>query len=542
MMAVFIGGAWPYANGSLHLGRVASLLPGDILARYFRQKGEEVLYVSGSDCHGTPISIQANQEGIEPRTITDRYHQEFTECFRKLGFSYNLYTRTDDPFHHRVVQQLFLKLLDHGFLYKQAVEQMYCTVCDQFLPDRYVEGLCPHCGSEARGDQCDACSALLDPLELHNPKCKLCKHSPTVRHTDHYFLALSRFQDQLQSYMEQSKGWRENAVQLTQRYLNEGLQDRAATRDLTWGIDVPLEGFEGKKIYVWIEAVSGYLSASMQWAEETNSSWEPFWSGQATAYYVHGKDNIPFHTLILPAILLGVGKLQLPDRIISSEYLTLEGRKFSTSKNWAVWLPDMLERYHPDSLRYFLIANGPEQRDTDFSWRAFIHSHNGELLGAFGNLVNRNFMFIMKAFQREVPPGQMDAAIRLKLESLYIQTGALLEAGKCKAAIETVFAYVRSSNKYFDERKPWIQVKDDPAAGADTLYTCVQIIANLSNLLSPFLPFSCERIRSFLSITEPCWSYLEIPSLTKLQAPEPLFERIDLSQIDEEVARIRTGS
>ncbi|WP_282939413.1 methionine--tRNA ligase [Paenibacillus sp. RC67] len=540
-MAIFIGGAWPYANGSLHLGRVASLLPGDIIARYYRQKGEEVLYVSGSDCHGTPISIRAGQEGVEPRTITDRYHQEFSECFQKLGFSYDLYTRTDDPFHHKIVQKLFLKLLDHGFLYKKAVQQTYCTECEQFLPDRYVEGLCPHCGSEARGDQCDACSSLLDPLELREPKCKLCKHTPTVRHTDHYFLALSRFQTQLEAYVEQCTGWRDNALQLTRRYLKQGLLDRAATRDLAWGIDVPLEGFEGKKIYVWIEAVSGYLSASMQWGEETNSNWEKFWSEQATAYYVHGKDNIPFHTLILPAILLGVGHLHLPDRIISNEYLTLEGRKFSTSNNWAVWLPYMLERYHPDSLRYFLISNGPEHRDTDFSWRAFIHCHNGELLGAFGNFVNRNLMFLMKSFQGELPSGQMDNEVRLQLEALYVQTGALLEAGKCKSALETLFTYVRSANKYFDEHKPWIQVKESPVEGANTLYTCVQIIVNLSNLLSPFLPFSCDKIRSFLGITEPGWSYLEVPSSRHLQALEPLFERIDASRIEEELEKLRSG-
>ncbi|WP_028553132.1 methionine--tRNA ligase [Paenibacillus sp. UNC451MF] len=540
-MTIFIGAAWPYANGSLHLGRVASLLPGDILARYFRQKGEEVLYVSGSDCHGTPISIRASQEGVEPRAITNRYHQEFTECFRKLGFSYDLYTRTDDKFHHQVVQQLFLILLDHGYLYKKAVEQTYCTVCEQFLPDRYVEGLCPHCGSEARGDQCDACSALLDPLELHNPKCKLCKHTPTIRQTDHYFLALSKFQSQLESYVEKCDEWRDNAVQLTRRYLNEGLHDRAATRDLTWGIDVPLEGFEGKKIYVWIEAVSGYLSASMQWAEATSSNWEKFWSDEVTAYYVHGKDNIPFHTLILPAILLGVGQLHLPDRIISNEYLTLEGRKFSTSNHWAVWLPYVLDRYHPDSLRYFLTANGPEQRDTDFSWRAFIHSHNGELLGAFGNFVNRNLMFLMKSFQGEVPSGQMDGAVRHQLESLYVHIGALLEAGKCKFALEALFAYIRSANKFFDEHRPWIQVKESPADGADTLYTCLQIIANLSNLLSPFLPFSCDKIRSFLGIKAPGWSYMEIPPLTQLQAPEPLFERIDTCRIEEETSKLKNS-
>jgi methionyl-tRNA synthetase len=538
-MSIFIGGAWPYANGSLHLGRVASLLPGDILARYFRLKGEAVLYVSGSDCHGTPISIQANQEGVTPNEIAERYHKEFVNCFKQLGFSYDLYNRTDDDFHHQVVQQLFLKLLENDYIYKKSIEQTYCTDCDQFLPDRYVEGICPHCGQMARGDQCDSCSALLDPTELHDKKCKLCKGSPTVRYTEHYFLALSKFQATLEDYVKQSTGWRGNAIQLTQRYLNEGLHDRAATRDLPWGVDVPIAGFEGKKIYVWIEAVSGYLSASMKWAQLNQTNWETFWSEGTTAYYVHGKDNIPFHSLILPALLLGTGNLHLPDRIISSEYLTLEGKKFSTSNNWAVWVPYILEHYNPDSLRYFLIINGPENRDTDFSWREFIYSHNGELLGAFGNFVNRNLMFIVKAFENTVPESQMDDNIKENILELYNQAGKLIEEGKLKAALETIFYFIRNSNKFFDERKPWVQFKESPAECRVTLYTCAQIIANLSNLLTPFLPFSCEKIRTFLNISQPDWKYIEVAPKQKLQNPELLFERIDVSRIQEEENKLK---
>ncbi|MCS7463401.1 methionine--tRNA ligase [Paenibacillus doosanensis] len=543
-MTIFIGGAWPYANGSLHLGRVASLLAGDILARYFRAKGEDVLYVSGSDCHGTPISVRADQEGVEPGVIADRYHDEFVQCFRKLGFSYDLYTRTDDPFHHRVVQELFVKLLETGWLYEKDVRQMYCGECRRFLPDRYVEGCCPHCGHTARGDQCDACSSLLDPSELLEPKCKLCGDHPETRGTEHYFLALSRFQQSLEQYArDQAAGWRDNAKELTQRYLNEGLHDRAATRDLSWGVDVPLEGWEGKKIYVWIEAVSGYLSASMKWAADNAADWRPYWSEQATSYFVHGKDNIPFHTLILPALLMGAGELHLPDRILSSEYLTLEGRKFSTSSNWAVWLPYMLEKYAPDSLRYFLIANGPEQRDTNFSWREFIYSHNGELLGAFGNFVNRNLQFIVKAFQGIVPGGRMNTEIAERLRRLYPHIGAALEAGRCKEALEEIFAFIRSGNKYFDGRQPWRQVKEAPEEGADTLFTCVQIIANLSNLLSPFLPFACDSIRSFLGLAQkPGWSYIEVPPHSALHAPAPLFERLDTGLIEEETARLKAAA
>lgn len=529
-MNIFIGGAWPYANGSLHLGRVASILPGDILARYYRLKGDKVLYVSGSDCHGTPISILAAREKVPPGQIADRYHQEFVECFNKLGFSYDLYTRTDDPHHHETVKQLFGQLIDKGAVYKKEIEQTYCSQCERFLPDRYVEGVCPHCGQTARGDQCDFCSSLLDPLDLHQKICKLCGSSPVIRHTEHFFLALSNYQQELETYLEQTSasGWRDNAVELTKRYLEEGLRDRAATRDLDWGVDVPLTGYEGKKIYVWIEAVSGYLSASRKWAQDTGGSWEPFWSDNAKACYVHGKDNIPFHTIILPALLMGSGDpLRLPDQIISSEYLTLEGKKFSTSRNWAVWIPYLLDNYHPDSIRYFLVMNGPENRDTDFSWREFIYSHNGELLGAFGNFVNRTLVFTDKFLDGGLPQGTVDPRIKQQLVSLYDKTGKLIESGRLKAALESIFSFIRGANKYFDERKPWAQLKENKPDCESTLHTCIQIIANLANLLTPFLPFSCSRLQTFLYLpaSDLRWGYIELSSNRKLNKPEPLFER-----------------
>ncbi|MCQ6561382.1 methionine--tRNA ligase [Paenibacillus mendelii] len=537
MAPIFIGGAWPYANGSLHLGRLASLLPGDVLARYYRAKGEQVLYVSGSDCHGTPVAVQAIQEGVNPGDIADRYHQEFAECFKQLGFSYDLYTRTDQPYHHQVVQELFLKLLGNGYLYKQTNQQTFCETDQRFLPDRYVEGKCPVCGNRARGDQCDYCGNLLDPADLAEKICKLCGNAPVERPTEHYYLALSRFQAELATYAGEAEGWRDNAVQLTGRYLEEGLLDRAATRDLLWGVDVPVEGFEDKKIYVWIEAVSGYLSASRQWAAETGGDWELFWrdGGEPiTAYYVHGKDNIPFHTLVWPALLLGAGGLHLPDRIISCEYMTLEGKKFSTSRNWAVWVPDLIGRYHPDSIRYFLIANGPEKRDTDFSWREFIYSHNGELLGAFGNFVNRTLAFIEKSFGGRIPEGERNAEWERILTELYVKSGTLIEGGHLKEAIELIFSCVRRANKYFDEQKPWAQIKESPQACGVTLHTCVQIIANLANLLQPFIPYSCETIRTFLSLEQSAWRLASVPANRQIQSLSLLFERIDVSRIEEE--------
>ncbi|WP_337101204.1 methionine--tRNA ligase [Paenibacillus sp. YIM B09110] len=541
MSAVFIGGAWPYANGSLHLGRAASLIPGDVIARYSRAKGEQVLYVSGSDCHGTPVEVQAIQANVAPGEIADRYHNEFVECFRQLGFTYDLYTRTDDANHHRIVQEIFLKLLDQGYLYKKTVQQTYCETDKRFLPDRYVEGICPKCGNQARGDQCDYCSSLLDPSNLIERKCKLCGNPPTVKSTEHFYIEISRFQKELEQYAEQAKGWKDNAVQMTARYLTEGLQDRAVTRDLSWGVDVPVEGFEGKKIYVWIEAVSGYLSASKQWAANTGGNWETFWTkdhAQITAYYVHGKDNIPFHTVIWPALLLGLGGLHLPDRILSSEYMTLEGKKFSTSNNWAVWLPDLLSRYHPDSIRYFLIANGPEKRDTDFSWREFIHSHNGELLGAFGNFVNRNLAFIVKSFDGRVPEGGLTLIQTNELNTLYEKTGALIEAGQLKEALELIFQYVRLSNKFFDECKPWKQWHENREACAHTLHACVQMIANLAQFLQPFIPFSCDKIRKFLGLGQPEWQLTFVPANRQIEGLELLFERIETVRIEEEIKRL----
>jgi len=541
MSNVFIGGAWPYANGSLHLGRLSSVLPGDVLARYFRSKGDKVLYVSGSDCHGTPVAVQATNEGITPEAFASRYHEEFLKCFEQLGFSYDLYTRTDQQQHHKVVQELFLELLNNGHLYKKTIAQCYCEVDQRFLPDRYVEGTCPVCGQQARGDQCDYCSTILDPSDLLDRVCKLCGNTPTERPTEHYYLSLSEFQSELTEYVDEAVSWRENAIKLTKRYLKEGLQDRAVTRDLSWGVDVPVAGFDDKKIYVWIEAVSGYLSASKQWATQSGGSWEDFWAeekGDIVAYYVHGKDNIPFHTLIWPAVLLGARGLHLPDRIISSEYLTLEGQKFSTSRNWAVWVPDILERYHPDSIRYFLIANGPEKRDTDFSWREFIYSHNGELLGAFGNFVNRSLAFVDKFYEGKVPSGKLDKVWRDNIELLYLESGRLIEAGDLKDALEYIFSYVRKANQYFDREKPWLQVKEDRDACDSTIYTCVQIIANLANLLHPFLPFSCEKIRGFLSLELPNWQPRSVPPYQQVADLQLLFERIDISRIKEEEDRL----
>jgi methionyl-tRNA synthetase len=539
-MSIFIGGAWAYANGSLHLGHISSLLPGDILARYYRLKGEKVLYVSGSDCNGTPITVRARQEGVSPAVIADRYHKEFEECFSRLGFSYDTYTRTDTEHHHKIVQEIFLELLEKGLIYKKEIEQTYCEHCQQFLPDRYVEGLCPVCKEPSRGDQCDHCSTILEPLELLERKCKLCGNEPTTRFTEHFYFSLSTFQSVLENYTQEAEDkhlWRENAISLTKRYLKEGLQDRAVSRDLPIGVSVPVAGYEEKKIYVWIEAVSGYYTASKLWAKETNNDDSHFWNFSAESYYVHGKDNIPFHSIIWPGILTSLGKEPLPTHIVSNEYLTLEKKKLSTSRNWAVWVPDILQRYDPDSIRYFLTINAPENRDADFSWKEFIYSHNSELLGAYGNFVNRTLKFIEKSFAGVVPEKDISTDIQERVNRLYKEVGHCIETAAFKQGLGKVFELVRFSNKYFDEQQPWKQINDNLESCKQTLADCVYLIANLAQVLTPFLPFSSTKVKEMINTTETEWRAFTVKS-QQLSKVEPLFERIDTARMEEELQRL----
>lgn len=527
---VVIGGAWPYANGSLHIGHLAGLLPGDVLARFHRAIGNEVYYVSGSDCHGTPVAIRARQEGKTPQEISDAYHEEFCTCFRKLGFSYDAYGKTSGREHIEFVQEFHQKLYRSPYVYEKEVPQAYCEKCEQFLADRFVEGICPKCGAPARGDQCDACGAVLDPENLLEAKCAVCGTLPTFRKTKHLYIALTKLKEKLQNLVDDHPNWRKNAIAFTNRYLEEGLRDRALTRDLDWGIDVPKEGYEGKKIYIWAENVLGYLSMSDLAARKCGRRFEELWGEgekDVVHYYVHAKDNIPFHTIILPALLLAEGSgYHLPDEIISNEYLTLEGRKISTSQNWAIWVKDIVDVYQPDAIRYFLIANGPEKRDTDFSKVEFVKSVNGELLGTYGNFVNRSLIFIQKYFDGVVPEGQTDPSVQGELNILYGKVARLFEAGRLKDALDTVFEQLRRANKFFDEKEPWNTRTQNPPACRNTLYNCVQIIANVSVILAPILPFSSEKIARWLGI-DLSWGYKVVPEGRRLPEIEVLFNRLE---------------
>lgn len=537
-MNILIAGAWPYANGSLHIGHIASLLPGDILARYYRAKGDQVFYVSGSDCYGTPVSIRSKQEGKSPEEISDSYHEEFDWVFSKLGFSYDRYGKTSEDIHKNFVQKFHRELYEHGYIEEREVPQAFCSHCNTAVADRYVLGICPHCSTPTRADQCDHCQSVLEPEVLLEPTCSVCQHPINFRTTKHLFIKISAFAQEIKHLVNSHPNWRKNATAFTNRYINEGLRDRAITRSLDWGIDVPKEGYEDKKIYIWAENVLGYLSQSYELCKQRGVDFHELWSDDSRHYYVHGKDNIPFHTIILPALLLAHGEgYHLPDDIISSEYVTLEGAKISTSKNWAIWGKDLLDTYDPDSIRYFFTANAPEKRDIDFSWREFFNNHNGELLGAYGNFVNRNLAFIQKYFDGKIPAGTLNFKIQTDIKNLYTTVGEKIEAGELKEALEEIFAFIRFSNRYFDSEQPWKTKVEQPEQCKDTLFTCVQIIANLSVLLQPFLPNSSEKLINWFGLSAE-WHPQYVVGSYQLPETSILFERLDPSIIETERAKL----
>ncbi|MSQ34016.1 MAG: methionine--tRNA ligase, partial [Dehalococcoidia bacterium] len=475
---IFIGVAWPYPNGPLHLGHIAgAYLPADIFARYHRTKGDEVLMVSGSDAHGTPITVQAEREGVPPEEVYQRNHASFVQSFKELGISFDIFTSTHTPEHFQTSQEIFQRLLESGHLFKDRTRQLYAPSLNRFLPDRYIEGTCPRCAHpRARGDQCDKCGSLLDPLDLKDPRCKIDGSVPEVRETEHFFLRLGDFEERLKAWVKKQTFWRPHVQRFTLGYLEEGLKPRAITRDLTWGIPVPVAGFEAKCIYVWFEAVIGYLSATKQWCRERGDAegWRKFWQDPACkSYYFIGKDNIPFHTIIWPAMLLGYGGLNLPYDVPANEYLTLEGRKLSTSENWAVWLPDYLTRYDPDPLRYVLSATMPESGDLDFTWKEFVRRNNDELVATYGNLVNRVLTFTYRNFDHLVPrPAHLDArdqALLAKAKHTLQAVDKALAHTSFREGIREAFSLAQEGNRYLEERAPWKSLREDPQRTATTL-------------------------------------------------------------------------
>lgn len=514
-------------------------------------KGNEVLMVSGSDAHGTPVTLTAEQRGVTPEQVAREYQAEYLDGWNRLGISFDLFTSTHTDNHTEVAQDIFLNLHEKGLIYKDTMVQPFCETDQRFLADRYVEGTCPHCKFDgARGDQCDNCGRTLDPKELINIVCRICGNTPTFRETEHFFLKLSAFEDKLLEWVRKQDHWKSNVRNFTIGFLEGGLHDRAITRDIEWGVPVPMEGYENKRIYVWFEAVIGYLSASIEWATNGGNpeAWKDFWQQDCRAFYFMGKDNIPFHTVIWPAMLMGYEGLNLPYDVPANEYLNVEGFKLSTSRNWAVWLPDYLDRYEPDPLRYVIAANMPENSDSDFSWREYVRRNNDELVATYGNLIHRVLSMVGRNFEGKIPePGELDEASKNLLKEArdkFDEAASNIEAVRLRAALSTNMSLAQSANRYLDQKAPWRAVKEDKADAARTLWTTLSVINCLKTMMNPFLPFTSQRLHGMLgfdgSVDEDGWDWNQdaLAPGQDISKPEPLFTKLDEELVEAETQRI----
>ncbi len=543
MARILVCVAWPYANGPLHVGHVSgSILPADIFARFNRMVGNEVIMVSGTDMHGAPITVIAEKEGVSPEVIANRYHAIDAKSMVDMGFDYDLYTSTHTKNHEEVTQDIFLKLLEKGHLEKRTTPQFYCDHDKRFLPDRYVEGKCPHCGYErARGDQCDSCGKDLNADQLLEPRCAICGSVPELRQTEHFFLLLSHFTEELLKWVEGQKHWRAHVREFSLNVLRGGLEDRPITRDLSWGVPVPVEGFEEKRIYVWFEAVIGYLSATKEWSviEGKPDGWKPFWQDRATkSYYFLGKDNIVFHTIIWPAILTGYGGLNLPFDVPANQFLNLEGQKFSKSMGVSIDIPDMLTRFKPDVIRYYLSANMPESKDSEFSWEDFAAKVNNELVATYGNFLHRTLSFTFKNFGNIPDSGPLDDKDHLALARIDQTKKEYLEAmSSCefRRGLKSVMDLAQLGNQYFDSVAPWSLVGTDKARCGTVLHVSLEICKALAVLSFPFLPFSSESVWQQLkmdgTIRDAGWKGIDLPlrSGHALDKPAPQFAKVETS-------------
>ncbi len=588
---ILVAIAWPYANSDIHVGNIAgSHLPGDIVARYHRLKGDRVLMVSGTDSHGTPVTLRADADGRPVEEVYQYFHNRFLELFQLSGISYDLYTSTHTANHFRVAQCMFLALLKNGYLYTEERPQWYSPASKRFLPDRYVEGTCYICGyEEARSDQCDRCGNVLEPEKLLNPHSKIDGSTPELRKTTHYFLDLNKLEPEVEKFLCDRQGyWRETVIgQSLGQIESEGLQSRPITRDLDWGIPVPVDGWEGKRIYVWFEAVIGYLSATIEWAQITGqpNAWRDWWTDlSAKTYYFVGKDNIFFHATMWPAQLKGAGKefieiftedegepLNLPFDLPANQFMNLEGKKISGSRNWAIWGLDFLSHYDPDALRFYLTINMPELRDSDWDWDEFIARNNNDLVANWGNCVNRALTFAYKNWDGLVPdPGELrpvDKDIIATVEKGFETVGEHLEAVHLRSALSEALRLAGEVNKYQNDTAPWFEIKTDKAAAAKSIYTALRVIDSLKVLFAPFLPFSSQRLNTYLGYTAPlfgeqyiepqtdrlgvhntlryrppetarCWEPSALQPGQRLGLPAPLFKKLEPALAEQERARL----
>jgi methionyl-tRNA synthetase len=540
--------AWPYAKSSTHVGQiVGAYLPADTFARYQRMAGNQVLMVSGSDEHGTPILVDSERSGVSPHEFVTRYHQQICEVWQRLGMSWDLYTETGTENHYRQTQDFFLKLYEKGYIFKDSMLSPYCPTDRRFLPDRYVEGTCPHCSyTSARGDQCDNCGHMLDPVDLVEPRCKLCSSKESkleIRATEHFFLDLPRLQEPLQAWLTTNKEhWRPNTLAFALNWLKEGLHARAITRDLDWGVPIPLPGYEDKRIYVWFDAVIGYFSASVEWAERqgTPDAWQEWWvpdlaSPPVRPYYFIGKDNIPFHTIIWPAMLIGYGERNLPYDVPANEFMTMSGQKASSSRGNVIWTRDVLEHYSADTLRYYLSVTAPEGRDTDFTYDELIRRNNDELVATYGNAVHRTLTFLQSKFGGVVPrPNALRPADRemlAELERGFLTVGQRLAACHFKDGINAAMSVAHAANRYLDELAPWKQIKTDRESAGTTIYVMLQVISGLRILFCPYLPLSSQQLHGYLGfegeVSKARWENTPVEAGRALPRPLPLFPKLE---------------
>jgi methionyl-tRNA synthetase len=590
---ILVAVAWPYANGPRHIGHVAGFgVPADIFARYHRLRGSDVLMVSGTDEHGTPVMVAADQAGVSPRELADRNNEVIRDDLRRLGLSYDLFTRTTTRNHHEVTRDVFRTLYEKGFILERTTTAAFSVTTGQTLPDRYIEGTCPICGFEsARGDQCDNCGNQLDPADLINPRSRIDGAEPVWRETTHLFLDLPAFKEQLSEWIEQQTHWRQNVRRFSLELVKE-LKPRPVTRDLDWGVRVPVPGYEereDKRIYVWIDAVVGYLSAAVEWARNGGNpdAWREWWQNpDARHYYFMGKDNIVFHSVIWPAQLLGYadggelgagrGRLELPYDIVSSEFLTMEGKQFSTSRGVVIYVGDFLSRYDPDPLRYFLTAAGPETQDSDFTWAEFVRRNNDELVANWGNLVNRTLTSAYKNFGAVPEPGELheaDREVMREVEGGFETVGELIERAKFRAALAEAMRLASIVNQYVSEQAPWAAMNDDRDRAGTVLYAVLRSIDNLKLLFTPFLPFTSQTLHELLGyddvIAGPLrfeeieeeggpphvvltgdyqtwagrWEPTKLPVGQALREPRPLYTKLDPEQVvADELARMRRAA
>ena len=536
----------PYANGPCHLGHLRSTyIPADIYARYNRMNDVDVLFVCASDEHGTPIAVRAEQIGKSPKEIADKFHKMIKHDLELCNISLDNFSRTTDPIHYEISQNFFLKLYEKGYIYEQVIKQPYCNSCKRFLPDRYVEGICPHCEAEgARGDHCESCGRHLDPIQLEEPACLICNSTPEIRESKQYFFKLSHFQDDLKEWIRGNEDLPPNVKNYALQWIKEGLKDWILTRDMEWGIPVPLKDAEGKIIYVWGEAFLGYISSAAQWSLRENKPWEDYWNDKAIHFI--GKDIIYHHSIFWPALLMGYG-CKLPDNVVAGAYLSLEGRKMSTSKNWVIWASEFLEKFDSDIVRYYLTVNAPLGRDTDFSWDDFQRRVNDELADVLGNFVHRTFTFTNRFFDGKIPEpfnfDNYDEEFKDRILNIPEVVSENIEHFKFREGLTEIIKLAKFGNKYFNDKEPWKAVKENPARAANCLYLCNQLAKTLSVILTPYIPVKASKIMEIMNLNvekTTSWKTAAkfVPAGHEIGKPKPLFSKIDDNIIKKEKEKL----